>query len=448
MNKQIQLKSNQKISLKDNKIIERVYTLGDSEIISKNIVDLIIYLAYHKIRNKYISGLKKKFVNKYVMKLINELTNVDLHIEHQPELTENSNVLIKEIKKPRIDNWASDKVLVDFKFDNDYIKPIIEVVEEELSSSPNFKRSSVRRTTTKMRKGTLIINDRSIVRNSDFTRTREDGKLSIIPKFEDIKEKKIKKDKIEEFPKNRKNEELDNTPQIDLNPLKSECKEEIKGFDDKDKDKAIILYFREKEAERIRKLKNEAELLADEEKKKKQALEDPLPTMITDSLGNLLKTYQINTDKLRGLAESKFIIRTEEELKEYKELLKLKENKQKDWNITIEKKNPPEKFQISEKIKKTQKIFLYNEVIQEPVPELYFQPEPIKSHVLSEGVNMTYYNQKKRGGNFPKIPDKMDKSDFNNILSQLKPKTYQKKEEEQSIGKISEVPEENYINTV
>ena len=436
MKKQTNLKTTQKISLKNNDIIERVYTLGDSETISKIIVALIINLAYHKIRNKYINSFQKPFINKFTMKLIKELTNFELNIELQPDLFENNNILIYEIEKPRIDSWASDKCSVENKF-LEQLKPIAESAEEENNPSPNFKRRNGRLTTGNCKIGT----ERNTIKISELAKLREDKKISFIPKYEEIKEKKVKKVKIVE---NNKNVEFEDLPQLELNPMKSECKEEIDEFYDKDREKADQLYFREKEAERKRRTRLEAELLEDDEKKKKQSQEEPLAMIITDSSGNLLKPFIINADKLRGFAESKFIIRNEEELKEYKEKLRLKEKRLKEGK-NADLTNNLEKVKI-EKIPKIERMFLKNEVIQEFVPELYFQPEPVKSHVLSEGVDMTYYKQKKKGGNFPKNPNKMDKSEFNFILSQIKPK-YNKKQENQSIAKISEIPEENY-NTI
>jgi hypothetical protein len=208
-------------------------------------------------------------------------------------------------------------------------------------------------------------------------------------------------------------------------------------FYSKEDEKAIEIYFREKEAEKVRKRKMDEDIQNEEEKKKKKFNDGGLPAIVFDAEGNFMKVKYPDPEKFVNLADSKFVVRTEAEMKLYREKMKLKDPYQ---------LIPKRRTTILDRrlLEKPYRIYLTDEKVEEPVPELNFQPDPLRSVILSQGVNMTFYNNKKKGEKF-KNPNKIDNKEFNELLYQYRPKYTMIKSKVDSINdekQISEKAEE------
>jgi len=57
----------------------------------------------------------------------------------------------------------------------------------------------------------------------------------------------------------------------------------------------------------------------------------------------------------------------------------------------------------------------------------YYQPNPLRTHEIPPGVTMEIYGNKKEGGLFPSIPNKLTFKEFNDLLSIYKPELIKKK---------------------
>ena len=157
----------------------------------------------------------------------------------------------------------------------------------------------------------------------------------------------------------------------------------------------------------------EHDQIEENERKKKKINDDYLPYLSYDMDGNFIKPIVQNPDKLRHLLESKYRIRTQEQIKKIKDS-KIKGKFEKISKKTEKKTTPP----------KLRPIYLTEEKVEEPNPELYFQPDPLYSITLSEGVNLESYNRKKEGEKYKNI-EKMDKKLFNQFLTEYEPKRNQ-----------------------
>lgn len=447
-------KTNLPINVKNKQIveeIERVYTLGDSEIICKMILEMIISYSYQKLRKNYLNSLLKGFTKSFTFQLIEEVS--DLKINIKPEILENNlipEVYIDELERPKQDNWASNKMNVIFSLTEP--NPIINTEELKLGyiNSPNMKlikgENSKRKNVKESKGSSNKILDKSGKKLFEIIEglENEDGKF-----FPDDEKKKkkaflknIKKDSVSNTVSNDKVSELS---QVELIPLTSECKIHNDIFFSKEEEKAIEIYFREKEAEKVRKKKIEEELLLDEERKKMKFKESNLNTLVYDKEGNLMKINYPDPEKFTHLEGGKYIIRSEAELKQYKEKLKKKQNNKKE-KLTLKKKKILSDMDLQESLPK---IYITEEKVEEQIPEMNYQPDPIKSISLSNGVKLTSYNMKKTSERFS-IVNKMDSHQFYDLVKLYKPGYFIQKTDENinkkdKIG-ITETNEENINN--
>ena len=427
--------------------IERVYTLGDSEIICHMVVDMILDYSYQTLRKNYLHSLLKDFTKSFAFQLIEDATQLNIHI--QPEIIDTNPIIefsIDELERPKQDNWASNKMNVQFSVSEP--KPIINNEDNKLAhfSSANikkFKGEFSKKKVVKDSKGSNKNLDRSNKKLFEIIEGLENEDVKVL-NFENKKKGKtfmknvskdtsisniVSKDKINE------------SSQVELVPLTSECKIQNDIFFSKEEEKAIEIYFREKEAEKIRKKKIEEELIIEEERKKMKFKENNLNTLLFDKDGNLMKFYNPDPEKLPNIEAGKYIIRSEAELKEFKEKLR-KKNKQ--------EKTPKKKKKIEEFQESLPKIFLSSDnKNEEIVPEMNYQPDPIKSIFLSNGVDLTSYNMKKTSERFHNT-NKMDSKQFYDLVKQYKPGFALYKPEENTKKKektlISEINEENINN--
>jgi len=372
-----------------------------------------------------------------------------LNIHIQPEIIDNNPIIefsINELERPKQDNWASNKMNVQYSVSEP--KPIINNEDNKLAyfNSANmkkFKGEFSKKKVVKDSKGSNKNLDKSNKKLFEIIEGLENEDVKVLTVKNKKKGKTIMKNVSKDISisntlsKDKINESL----QVELVPLASECKIQNDLFFSKEEEKAIEIYFREKEAEKIRKKKIEEELLIEEERKKLKFKENNLNTLLFDKDGNLMKFYNPDPEKLPNIEGGKYIIRSEAELKEYKEKLKKKNKQEK----VSKNKKKIEEFQQS-----LPRIFLSDEnKLEEILPEMNYQPDPIKSIFLSNGVNLTSYNMKKTSERYH-VTNKMDSKQFYELVKQHKPGFSLNKPEENSRKKekilITETNEENINN--
>ena len=406
----IKIKSNPPIIYED--VIQNVYSLGDSELISKMILDSIINYVLHRIRINYVNSLKKDFTLGYTFTLLEDICKAQtLNLDNtQDDL--NSLIYIHEVEKSRIDNWASNKLGVgsygnDSKIKDEKLYNIFFLSDE--NPTKNFfslKKIKNKEFSSKKKNKPIKIFDEI---DENLFEEKEKTKL-------EMKKKTVfKVETIKSFFRSGTIDSEDNlqSNQIDLVPLPTACVVNNDIYFGKEEEKAIEIYFRQREMDKLRKKKMEHDQIEENERKKKKINDDYLPYLSYDMDGNFIKPIVQNPDKLRHLLESKYRIRTQEQMKKIKDS-KIKGKFEKISKKTEKKTTPP----------KLRPIYLTEEKVEEPNPELYFQPDPLYSITLSEGVNLESYNRKKEGEKYKNI-EKMDTKLFNQFLTEYEPKRNQ-----------------------
>lgn len=398
----------------DPEPIEKVYSLGDSEVIAKLMVDLLIEYSFHKLRKKYVESLTRSLALEYTFRILDLLPSYDAHLPiHHGPLDEANDHFVPEIERPRFDNWASDKLPTKHLID-----------EHKIGFEGEDEKGHIKMPFKFIKNDTN--NPNNVRRTGKFDNKDPDKLIEMVDKLDDYDEKispilhadEKRKGKpfsnLNLFSLQKHQKEVDEAPQIDLVPLESNCKVENDIFYSKEEEKAIEIYFREKEAEKIRKKRIDEDMHLEEEKKKKKFNDGGLPAIVFDAEGNFMKIKYPDTEKFPTLPDSKFVVRTDAEMREYREKHKIKDPylALRRRTTLIDRKMPEKPY----------KVYLIDEKKEEVIPEVYFQPDPLKSVTLSQGVDLICYDKKKKGEKY-RHPEKIDTSDFYQLLSQFKPKT-------------------------
>ena len=270
-----------------------------------------------------MTSLKNDFTSGFTFRILKEISDFEPHILKEGPDDFNSSVVIHEVEKSRIDCWASNKLGIGScyfgsKPNEDKIGNTNQYFSSDLlgkiKMNNNFKAKAIKikdiyPNSNKISKDNTKLNQ--VVEN-----ILEENITSSI----EIKRKTNVKTGAKSFFRSGtiSSKEDDEIAQSDLVPLKTDCIINNDIYFGKEEEKAIEIYFRQREIDKLRKKKMEIDLLEENEKKNKRINEDNYPYIIYDMEGNLIKPVVQNPDKLRQLPDSKYVVRTEEEMRKYK----------------------------------------------------------------------------------------------------------------------------------
>ena len=399
-------KENHRISLHDT--IENEYKLGESEIIAKDIIKVVINYALLEIRKKFIRSLRREYVLKNTFNLIEDFVRFKL-IEFPPfDASTNDELIITQTRQSKIDTWASNKTkigLEDPKKDhnNEIYKGHLlvnfrpfEVKNKEKNNNKRQFDDSIGKNTDKSSSShniasnlpkTLVNVPKILLNNNEIAGLNKNKKLILT----EHSSSKNKKDSTE-----RSLISL-----VDDNPKKIMDENELCEY------RALTTYFNQKEQDIIRKKKIEKDLeekLIEEEKQKKK-INDNLKVHSYDADGKFIFIKPIDPEKLTTFAYPKYQIKRK--TKRSKDLNK--EIKTNTYNVLTNESNG--KFITVPNDPK--EVFL--------PPEIYSQPDPLITVIPSNGVNLTS-SGKTKAGNMFSFENRMNQKEFDLMLTKLYPK--------------------------
>ena len=170
--------------------------------------------------------------------------------------------------------------------------------------------------------------------------------------------------------------------------------------------KGYRAYFQEKQIETQKRKqleKEQAERAKEEEKKLKQVkdLMNAGKLVSWDANGTFLPIKQVKESDLKTPPQPRQKIKEDKTIYDQDKLFDLDENG-----------NPKKKKVL--------------EVAQEKIPEIpktvnYYQPNPLISHNIPQGVTMDFYGHKKSGGKFDVGGGRLTMDQYHQLLDQLKP---------------------------
>jgi hypothetical protein len=390
-----QIKSNNVVFREDQ--IERVYTLGDSENIVKNIIKNIINKSLLESRKKYLLSLKKNYVMNKTFNYFDAL--IDLKMIYNPYLLNSNEVsepVITEVNRSKLDSWASKR-----------IKPFYEELVEEQADMKLPSIKIFKEVENKAKKKNKPIEQQ--VKNG--------GRKSTNPIIQIIQTSSSNNEKI---PSSEGN--TDKTTSLNEKNKKEDSGEFVTLIEDYRQEKiddheqarlrALRTYINEKEQDGIRKKKmlRELEEKQIEEEKLKKKINDNVKIHSYDANGKFIFLKPIDPDKLVPMNKASYSFKSK---KLTKQINKDKKSQDSSLNNQVALENTNSKvFTVPNEPKE---IFT--------PPEIYYQPDPLESVELSDGVNMIC-NGKTKPGKTYNMENKMNEKEFLNILNQINPKRF------------------------
>ena len=342
-----------------------VFSLNQAEYVSKKIIDEILFHTFETIRIHNVKQMESEY------SVYQNFINLEMIVNLGLIKSEKEIELIKQndfnfdVNPCKIDAWASGRA------------KIITSTQPKEQLVPSAPRADKNNESAKMKK-------------------KEKDKLDMTSKGRknlDLLKKVVKEPPPKELPMD------------DIRPI--EEKKESKTFNyDEMKLKGYRAYFQEKQIETQKRKqleKEQAERAKEEEKKLKQVkdLMNAGKLVSWDANGTFLPIKQVKESDLKTPPQPRQKIKEDKTIYDQDKLFDLDENG-----------NPKKKKVL--------------EVAQEKIPEIpktvnYYQPNPLISHNIPQGVTMDFYGHKKSGGKFDVGGGRLTMDQYHQLLDQLKP---------------------------
>ena len=342
-----------------------VFSLNQAEYVSKKIIDEILFHTFETIR---IHNIKQMDIDYSVYRnFINLQMIVNLGLiksEKEIELIK-KNEFNFDVNPCKIDAWASGRA------------KIITNTQPKEQLAPSAPRADKNNESSKMKK-----------KDKDKTDTTNKGR-----KKEELLKKVVKEPPPKELPMD------------DIRPI--EEKKESRTFNyDEMKLKGYRAYFQEKQIETQKRKqleKEQAERAKEEEKKLKQVkdLMNAGKLVSWDANGTFLPIKQVKEGDLKSAPQPR------------QKIVDAKTIYDQDSIFDLDEEGNPKKQKTLEVIK--------DKVPVVPKTENYYQPNPLVSHDIQQGVTMEYYGHKKTGGKYDVGGGRLTMDQYHQLLEQLKP---------------------------
>lgn len=437
--------------------LEKAFDLGDSEVIVNKILDYILVLSLNQARLNFVNSLINEYTYQKSIDICNSLVDIQFLTKKPFEETESeseyqSDILNFDVNPPKIDAWASNKTTVVMA------KPTDIVQNMNINDSFSLSNSIPGQNSQSNGKKNIF----SALKFSSLPK----GYISTISEINDVFEGNKSYIQKESF--NNKSNNKDNESFIaDKRFIKSFSKTTTKKFgyeankekiEDDDlpkqypfienednsgpvdelelvKEKALRIYFKEKELELERRKKLEKERgddISEDEKTKKKLQEDFIKNAVAlDYDGKIINVKVNDIENINYITQPNFKIKEKEKVvngirkeikpKEFKpeEIEKTKQiqprQNLKNKNIKIDK-IIKDQTEISEDYEKTSTnlhyISIENTILETKKSNRNYQPDPIENYVIQPGVTIDFYGLRKTGGKFPKIQERMSHEEF------------------------------------
>jgi hypothetical protein len=419
---------NVNIDIANGNEIERVYTLGDSEMICRKIIELLISRTFHVSHLNYLSSYKKSSCLEFSFKLLHRfdcMANIKCDTQH----TIHSHS-IQECERPKIDPWASNKTKI-----NSSILETEEYPHQYVSTS-TFKSIKLKKNVVEEnnKKKQLKDNKDKAIKellNEDDTESVESDMNKVLVK--PIEKKKVDKQIVV----SNKKKEIDDEPQIDLEYEANYYKKRNNRLNDsfnEEKENKLRTLFKDKEKDKEikkKKIKEDEEKFVEMEKKRKAFLNTNSIIHI-NSLGKLIKFKSQDPDQLQDiLTKTNFYFTGIDKASKKKKPVRLKNP---DPVANLKEGEVSENLKLI-RIEKT-------EVSEQPSPVFYYQPEPIKSILPEMGVKLVVDGKNKMGNDYA-IENRMNYKEFDKLINDMIPnKKLEKKESIVKPNNLIDITEE------
>ena len=345
-----------------------IFSLNQAEYVSKKIIDEILFHTFETIR---IHNVKQMDIDYSVYRnFINLQMIVNLGLiksEKEIELIK-KNDFIFDVNPCKIDAWASGRA------------KIITSTQPKEQIAPSAPRPEKNNESSKGKK-----------------KERDKDKLENNTNYKSRKNIDMKKVVKEPPPK-----EL---PMDFIRPI--EEKKENKTFNyDEMKLKGYRAYFQEKQIETLKRKqleKEQAERAKEEEKKLKQVkdLRNAGKLVSWDATGTFLPIKSLKETELKNPPQPR------------QKILDTKTVYDQDNIFDLDEEGKPKKKKILEISKDKIPIV--------PKTENYYQPNPLVSHNIPQGVVLEFYGHKKSGGKYEVGGGRLTMDQYHQLLEQIKP---------------------------
>ena len=343
-----------------------VFSLNQAEYVSKKIIDEILFHTFETIR---IHNVKQMDIDYSVYRnFINLQMIVNLGLiksEKEIEIIK-KNDFVFDVNPCKIDAWASGRAK---------IITSTQPKEQMVPSAPRPEK----------------INESSKAKKKEKDKDRLD---TTYRNKKNVDQKKVVK---EPPPK-----EL---PLDDIRPI--EEKKETKTFDyDEMKLKGYRAYFQEKQIETLKRKqleKEQAERAKEEEKKLKQVkdLMNAGKLVSWDATGTFLPIKSLKDTELKNPPQPR------------QKILDTKTVYDQDNIFDLDEEGNPKKKKILEISK--------DKIPTIPKIENYYQPNPLVSHNIQQGVTLEFYGHKKSGGKYDVGGGRLTMDQYHQLLEQINP---------------------------
>ena len=390
---------------------------NEGEVVVKDIINTVINQGAFELRLRDVYNLEPEYTLERTFAVSELYVNLSLlnnkQIDNEPQ--EKHKMIVKEIKTNKIDSWAFNKT----RIINDSKTTVITKASEKDIGIGNrvlpLKKKLRTREKEDLYKKNLNNHDNTITMNYSESTLNFNNKLNNNLDKTKISQNSKRKDSIKLGLNGNNTSNVTNPERRSSNVTASKLEQpkvEMEFFslppevydeqDFNDEKNLMIKKYRKlfEEMEKDKAIKDkqnkEYELKQIElDKRKSKILEEmSKKTMSFDFEGKLVKIKTSQLDKLgrQMLPQDRIYIPNLNDI-----------------NTTETDKN----------IQSTVLKFSPNKYI---LPESFYQPNPLKNYELSNGVDLEYYGQKKKGEDFPLIDNRMTVNEFKRLFEEFKPK--------------------------
>ena len=379
-----------------------VFSLNQAEYVSKKIIDEILFHTFETIR---IHNVKQMDIDYSVFRnFINLQMIVNLGLiksEKEIELKKKNDFTF-DVNPCKLDAWASGRAKIITR---------AQPKEQMAPSAPRQDKNNESSKTKKKEKD----KDKDKLDNTGYNRNRKNIDMKKIVKEPPPKE----------------------LPMDDIRPI--EEKKESKSFNyDEMKLKGYREYFQENQIETLKRKqleKEQAERAKEEEKKLKQVkdLMNAGKLVSWDATGTFLPIKSLKEAELKNPPQPR------------QKILDTKTVYDQDNIFDLDEEGNPKKKKILEISK--------DKIPTIPKIENYYQPNPLVSHNIQQGVVLEFYGHKKSGGKYDVGGGRLTMDQYQQLLEQINPyenaqieerqdESYEGEETEKKEGKNDEEGEE------
>ena len=341
-----------------------VFSLNQAEYVSKKIIDEVLFKTFETIRIhnvKQMDGDYSVYRNFINLQMIVNLGLIKAEKENEL-ITQND--FIFEVNPCKIDAWASGRA------------KIITSAQPKEQLAPSTSKADKNNESSKMKK-----------------KDKEKTEIAYKGKKNDLLKKVVKEPPPKELPMD------------DIRPIEEKKESKIFNYDEM-KLKGYRAYFQEKQIETQKRKqleKEQAERAKEEEKKLKQVkdLMNAGKLVSWDANGTFLPIKLVKEGDLKNPPQPR------------QKIIDSKTIYDQDKLFDLDEKGNPKKKKILE-------------IAQETIPEIpktvnYYQPNPLVSFNIPQGVTMDFYGKKKSGGKYDFGGGRLTIDQYHQLLEQIKP---------------------------